>query len=229
MSLTGLAASLPDDPEPEFVDINQANQAVVTLQENNHIVVVDLPTRQVVSHFPAGAVNLTGVDRSERTPVFPIPIALTDTQTSLREPDAVAWVGDRIATANEGDLDGGSRGFSIFNPDGSVVFDSGNTLEHLAVRFGHYPERRSDGKGTEPEAIAAARFGPNDLLFVGSERGSFVAVSTGSTGTAGRNSHSCCRHRSDRKGCCRSRTATCWWHRARPRPIRPARSACVPR
>ena len=27
-----------DDPEPEFVDINERNEAVVTLQENNHIV-----------------------------------------------------------------------------------------------------------------------------------------------------------------------------------------------
>ena len=59
-------ALYPDDPEPEFVDINQANQAVVTLQENNHIVVVDLPSRQVVKHFPAGAVTLTGVDADRR-------------------------------------------------------------------------------------------------------------------------------------------------------------------
>ena len=58
VALTGLAALYPDDPEPEFVDINQANQAVVTLQENNHIVIVDLPSRQVVRHFPAGAVTL---------------------------------------------------------------------------------------------------------------------------------------------------------------------------
>ena len=103
-----------------------------------------------------------------------------------REPDAVAWIGNRIATANEGDLSqvlapgqaaqGGSRGFSFFNLDGSVFFDSGNSFEHLAVRYGHYPDRRSNAKGTEPESIAFARYGPNDLLFVGSERGSFVAV-----------------------------------------------------
>ena len=33
-------------------------------------------------------------------------------------------------------------------------------LEQLAVRFGHYPERRSDAKGTEPEAIAYATLRP---------------------------------------------------------------------
>ena len=112
----------------------------------------------------------------------------------------MAWVGDRrIATANEGDLDGGSRGFTIFNLNGSVFFDSGTLLEHLAVRFGHYPERRSDAKGTEPEAIAHAKYGPNDLLFVGSERGSFVAV-FGLDATARPNSRSCCRRRWARKG-----------------------------
>ena len=173
VSLTGLADLYPDDPEPEFVDINQANQAVVTLQENNHIVVVDLPSRTVVTDFPAGAVTLNGVDAVENDV-----ISLTATLAGvLREPDAAAWVGGtRIATANEGDLNGGSRGFSIFNTDGSVTYDSGSSFERLAVRFGHYPEARSENKGSEPESITAATFGPNDLIFVGSERGSFVAV-----------------------------------------------------
>ena len=177
VDLTGLADLFPDDPEPEFVDVNQKNQAVVTLQENNHIVIVDLPSGTVVADFPAGTVDLTKIDTVRAGSGVPNTIALVNSATGVRrEPDSVAWVGQQIATANEGDLVGGSRGFSIFNIDGSVAFDSGNTLEHLAVRFGHYPERRSNAKGNEPEAIAAAKFGPNDLLFVGSERGSFVAV-----------------------------------------------------
>lgn len=172
VSLTGIAALYPDDPEPEFVDVNDANQAVVTLQENNHIAIVDLERLKVVRHFPAGVVTLNGVDLLDNLVIAPVQTA-TDVP---REPDAAAWVGRRIATANEGDLDGGSRGFSLFNLDGSVFFDSGTWLERLAVRFGHYPERRSDAKGTEPEAIAFAKYGPNDVLFVGAERGSFVAV-----------------------------------------------------
>jgi len=36
VNLQGLASYAPEDPEPEFVDINQNNEAVVTLQENNH-------------------------------------------------------------------------------------------------------------------------------------------------------------------------------------------------
>jgi hypothetical protein len=177
VDLTGVADLFPDDPEPEFVDVNQKNQAVVTLQENNHIVIVDLPSRTVVADFPAGSVDLTQIDTVRAGSGVPNTIALVNSVTGrLREPDSVAWVGQQIATANEGDLVGGSRGFSIFNLDGSVAFDSGNTLDHLAVRFGHYPDRRSNAKGNEPEAIAAAKFGPNDMLFIGSERGSFVAV-----------------------------------------------------
>lgn len=53
MELTGLADFVPEDPEPEFVSINSRNQVVVTLQENNHIVVVDLASGSVVTDFTA--------------------------------------------------------------------------------------------------------------------------------------------------------------------------------
>jgi DNA-binding beta-propeller fold protein YncE len=179
VQLTGLARYAPGDPEPEFVDVNSRNEAVVTLQENNHVAVVDLATRRVKSHFPAGAVTLQGVDAVEDGVM-----ALTDTlRNVVREPDAVAWVPGllgtyQIATANEGDLFGGSRGFSLFRSNGAVAYDSGTSVEEIAVQHGHYPEGRSDAKGTEPEAIVYARFGFEDYLFVGSERGNFVAVYT---------------------------------------------------
>jgi len=180
VDLTGLpSAFAPEDPEPEFVDINADEQAVVTLQENNAIAVVDLASATVVSDFSLGTVSLDGVDAVEDDV-----ISLTDTLVDLpREPDAVAWVpnacGGRpgIATANEGDLFGGSRGFSVFCPHGSVAFDSGSSFEEVAVRHGHYPERRSENKGSEPEAVEYGDYGRDGrFLFVGSERGSFVAV-----------------------------------------------------
>jgi hypothetical protein len=179
VSLSGLAAYAPDDPETEYVDINSRNEAVVTLQENNHIVIVDLPTLTIKEHFPAGAVTLNGIDLQDDGV-----ISLTESLPDVaREPDAVTWVPGflgrmNIATANEGDLFGGSRGFSIFRRDGSVAFDSGTSYERLAVQHGHYPEGRSDNKGTEPEGIVYARFGAEGYLFVGSERGSFIAVYT---------------------------------------------------
>lgn len=178
VSLTGLATYAPEDPEPEFVDINTRNEAVVTLQENNHIAIVDLATRAIVAHFPAGTVTLTGVDLQDDNI-----ISLGETLADVpREPDSIAWLptafGDAVATANEGDLFGGSRGFSIFAKTGRLVFDAGSTFEHLAVQHGHYPEGRSDAKGTEPEAIAYGDFDGTDYLFVASERGGFIAVYT---------------------------------------------------
>ncbi|MGE0825735.1 MAG: esterase-like activity of phytase family protein [Candidatus Binatia bacterium] len=178
VDLTGLASYAPEDPEPEFVDVNEDNEAVVTLQENNHVVVVNLVTGRVTDHFPLGTVTLKGVDTADDGI-----ISLTETLPNVpREPDAVTWLrnGNRgayfMATANEGDLFGGSRGFSLFNRKGNVLFDSGTSLEELAVQYGHYPEARSDNKGTEPEGIEYATFGKDDYLFVGSERGSFIAV-----------------------------------------------------
>ncbi|MFH0343783.1 MAG: esterase-like activity of phytase family protein [Chromatiales bacterium] len=177
VSLAGLSAYAPQDPEPEFVDINDLNEAVVTLQENNHAVIVDLPSLTVKEHFGMGTVTLNGIDLTDDGV-----ISLTETQADVpREPDAVTWVPGRfgklnIATANEGDLFGGSRGFSIFRRNGTVAFDSGTSLEDLAVQHGHYPEDRSENKGTEPEAIEYGRFWRDDYVFVGTERSSFVAV-----------------------------------------------------
>lgn len=64
----------------------------------------------------------------------------------------------------------------MFNTKGEVVWDSGNELEHLAVRFGHYPKKRSENKGNEPENIAYGEFDGEKLLFVNSERSSLVFV-----------------------------------------------------
>lgn len=173
VALTGLSEYAPDDPEPEFVDVDADNRAVVTLQENNHIALVDLATATVTGDFPAGTVDLDGIDIAEDGIIDPTG-SLDDVP---REPDAVTWLpGGRLATANEGDLFGGSRGFSLFEDDGTLAYDSGNTFEWLGIRHGHYPESRSDAKGTEPEGIEYGRYGRDDLLFVGSERGSFVAV-----------------------------------------------------
>ncbi len=173
VDLSGLSALAPADPEPEFVDIGKHNHAVVTLQENNHIVIVNLKSGTVVQDFPAGTVSLNDID-TERDKLIDPSDSLADLP---REPDAVTWMRQGLfATANEGDLNGGSRGFSVFDRDGNVVFDSGNAFEHLAIRHGHYPEKRADKKGTEPEGIEYARFGKTPYLFVGSERGNFVAV-----------------------------------------------------
>ena len=58
VELTGLATVAPSDPEPEYVSINALDEAVVSLQENNHIAVVQLRTGRVTRHFPAGSVTV---------------------------------------------------------------------------------------------------------------------------------------------------------------------------
>ena len=94
-----------------------------------------------------------------------------------REPDAVRWLdNDRFVTANEGDWKGGSRGFTIFRKDGTVEFDAGNMVDHIAIRLGHYPERRSAAKGSEPEGLEVGTYDGERLFFVGLERASLVLV-----------------------------------------------------
>lgn len=173
VDLTGLAAFAPEDPEPEFVDINASNEAVVTLQENNHIVIVDLASARVTAHFSAGTVTLDRIDATRDGAIRPT----QRVESLFREPDAVKWLdANRFVTANEGDLRSGSRGFTIWNRSGAVEWDSGNFLEHLSISLGHYPELRSGNRGNEPEGVEVATFGSERLIFVGSERASIVTV-----------------------------------------------------
>ncbi|WP_068316824.1 esterase-like activity of phytase family protein [Polycladidibacter hongkongensis] len=171
--MTGLAEIAPSDPEPEFVAINDDNIAVVTLQENNHIALVDLATSKVIKHFSAGTASLAAVPAKKAR----MSDASGDLKDVRREPDAVAWIdNERFVTANEGDYKGGSRGFTIWNKDGSVSYDSGALMEHLGMSHGHYPSKRAHKKGTEPEGVATGSFDGEKLIFVNSERGNFVAV-----------------------------------------------------
>jgi len=173
VDLRGLADVAPSDPEPEFVDFNDANEIVVTLQENNHLVVVDAATATILSHFSAGSVDLNNVDLKEER-------ALTFDGQQVhrkREPDAVQWLGnDRFVIANEGDFEGGSRGFTIFNKQGVMLFESGLELEYRMAMAGHYPDKRSANKGIEPEGLEVSRFNGETYIFVLAERAGLVGV-----------------------------------------------------
>ncbi len=173
IDMTGLADLYPSDPEPEFVDINDDNIAVITLQENNHIVLVDLSDGSIINHFSAGRVDLNNIDIAKDSRITP-----TESLTGvLREPDGVSWINNnRFAIANEGDLNGGSRGFTIFNTDGSIEYESFEELEHIITRHGHFPDKRAGKKGNEPENVEYGVYGGKEYLFVGSERSSVVLV-----------------------------------------------------
>ncbi|GAB3619961.1 esterase-like activity of phytase family protein [Glutamicibacter endophyticus] len=164
----------PQDPEPEYVSINGQNQLAVSLQENNGIVLVDLPSGKITGAFNTGSVEVNGVDTANGGELNPAgSLAATP-----REPDAIAWAQDRyLLTANEGDWKGGSRGFSVFDAStGEVLWDAGNELEALAMSQGLFPEHRAEKKGIEPEGLAVAEFNGVDYAFVAAERANFVAV-----------------------------------------------------
>ncbi|MDW9595810.1 alkaline phosphatase [Sinorhizobium meliloti] len=173
VTLTGLAEVAGDDPEPEFVAFNGRDEIALTLQENNHIVVIDGKSATVKTHFPAGTVDLEAIDTKRDGS-----IAFTGEQAGRkREPDAIKWLDDdRLVVANEGDYEGGSRGFTIFDTTGKVLYESGAGFERAIASIGHYPEKRSSAKGVEPEGLEMAQFGEDKLFFVLSERASIVGV-----------------------------------------------------
>jgi len=174
INLKGLPGMKFDvDPEPEFVDVNPSELAVITLQENNHIVVIELRSGIIIRHWSAGSVNGQVADTTE----VPSDIVFNSSISVAREPDAVAWVqNSRVLTADEGDYEGGSRSFTLFDLNTRVAAASGPGLELQNVRHGHYTESRSANKGIEPEGIAVGKFGTLDLVFVGSERANSVGV-----------------------------------------------------
>jgi hypothetical protein len=183
--LTGLADYAPSDPEPEFVDINRRNEAIVSLQENNHFALVDVARAKVKRDFPAGSATVRDIDATEEElgPQDMGLIELDETITRRREPDAVHWIDDdTFATANEGDytdengVEGGSRSFTLFRSDGRVEYEAGSSFEHEIVRAGHFPQARAENKGVEPEGLEVVEDGHRKLLLVGSERANAVGV-----------------------------------------------------
>ncbi len=173
IDVTGLAEVSPEDPEPEFVDVNALGEIVVTMQENNHIVIAS-KTGEILNHFSAGAVDLDMIDATDERGAL---IFAESQQGRLREPDGVQWIdNDHFAIANEGDMDGGSRGWTIFNKDGTEVYEAGTSFEYAIIEMGHYPDKRSDSKGAEPEGMEFATFGDTPFAFILAERASAVGV-----------------------------------------------------
>lgn len=172
VALSGIAAVNPADPEPEYVAV-RGSLAAVTLQENNHIALVDLEAGVVVGHFSAGGVTQRAdVTRNND-------VSFTGAITSSpRTPDGVAWTrAGRLVTANEGEANlTGGRGLSTFSSLGAVLFDTSESLEVAASGAGLYPDARSPNKGTELENVAIARFGAKELAIAASERGHFLSV-----------------------------------------------------
>lgn len=172
-TLAAAGLDTPSDPEPEYVSINAANKLALTLQENNGIVIIDVPSGDVDRAFSAGSATVSGVDVTKDGLFNP-----TGTVTAPREPDSIGWVdATHVATANEGDWKGGTRGWTIFDTTtGTPVWDAKNSFEELATSLGLHNNDRAAKKGAEPEGLLIATIGGKRRAFVGSERSNFVAV-----------------------------------------------------
>jgi len=177
--LPGLA--FPEDPEPEFVDVDAHGVAAVTLQENNAVVLVDLASASVLTSFSAGEVDRSDADLHDDGEVD-----LSEELTAPREPDGVQWTADgNLVTADEGDLaeePSGGRGWTVFSPEGEVLWAAGGSAERALADAGRYPDDRSDDKGAEFEGTEVATFGwgpfAQQYAFIGSERGNAVLAYT---------------------------------------------------
>ncbi len=176
VNLTGLPIRFPTDPEPEYISINAQNEAVVTLQENNAVVIVSLETGKLLEVWDCGTTSHPADLQKDGE------MKLTDQLVDARrEPDGIAWTPQgNLITANEGDYDldlekkrnqfVGGRNFTIFTRKGEVVFDSGDELERMAVVAGAYDDDRSKKKGIEPEGVAVWQQGEQKLAFIACER-----------------------------------------------------------
>ncbi len=109
-------------------------------------------------------------------------------------------LGRLIVTNALGDTDGdgkfeelyafGGRSFSIWDEDGTLMFDSGDDFEQITAKL--FPDffnstndqnnfdNRSDNKGPEPEGVTIGKVGDNTLAFIGLERiGGFMTYDIG--------------------------------------------------
>lgn len=77
-----------------------------------------------------------------------------------------------------------SRSFSIFDEEGSLMFDSGDDFEQVIASLrpdafnidGNSVDARSDNKGPEAEALAIGTLGERTYAFIGLERDSGIMV-----------------------------------------------------
>ena len=86
VDITGLGGVFEaSDPEPEYVSINEENIVVVTLQENNAAVLINVTSQEVVTSFSMGSVDLNNIDTKDDGL-----ISQTESLSNVpREPDGV--------------------------------------------------------------------------------------------------------------------------------------------
>jgi len=164
--------------QPEFVDVNADNTAVGSIQEANRIAVFDLDAPAVNPTLLETQIRDVGSSTflADTVANNPISFSFTTPLTRERQPDTVKWVagGTLVALANEGENGavGGTRDFSIHNPDGTLVSKIGGAFDAAAADYGFLGDERNTltNKGSEPEGMDAVTIDGTEYLLVLGER-----------------------------------------------------------
>ncbi len=165
-----------------------ANWPVYGMYQPDAISVVEINgANYLVSANEGDAREYDAIEEEERIKDLTIDASLTSAFPTLKSD---LGAGRLNVTNTMGDLDGdgdfdelytlGGRGFSIWNADGNLLWDSGSEFETKTAAF--HPSNfnagnttnarddRSDNKGPEPETIATGKINDSTYAFIGCER-----------------------------------------------------------
>jgi len=182
------------DPSNEDGGFRQVNANVLSFNQPDSIAsfVIDGNTYFVTAN-EGDARDYDGFSEEVRVDDLTLdPTAYPDAATLQQD----ANLGRLKTTTVNGDTDGdgdidqiygyGGRSFSIFDSQGTIVFESGDRIETLIGE--QFPSRfvdsRSDDKGPEPEAVTVGTIGDKTYIFLANERTSEVMLFDVSTPTA---------------------------------------------
>ncbi|NJK64017.1 MAG: hypothetical protein HC921_16240, partial [Synechococcaceae cyanobacterium SM2_3_1] len=202
VDITGGSILFSDDPQPETVKITPDSGTIIaSLQENNAASLITVngtdgngvPNSFTVNNVSLGVRTVQGINvdgdvgegdcLSSNGYADALPPATFD---SAREPDGLAITSnfpwfvtadeDNVAAALNG-VPGspfGSRSISVFNLSGTLLGDSGNTIEESVVDL-RLPMRCED-KGPEPEVVDTGVIGGRTLVFTSLERSDAITI-----------------------------------------------------
>lgn len=148
---------------PENIDIDAANRAALGFQSLEAVAVVDLATGATLDIFDLGTSTRVYDAGSADNGVF-TPGAVST--SGPRAPDGIAMYDGYLLTPNE---EGGARSWSVFDENGTVVFDSGAELEQRHSYQGSYRENDPEFEQVETGVFGSGA-GTEPFAFVGAER-----------------------------------------------------------
>lgn len=172
------AFETPEQLQPEYVDINENNEAALSFQENNAVAMVDLEA--AVATADGGVVDVwsAGIASHPSDLIKGGVLRFDQAFSRAREPDAVVWTADNqhLVSADEGE-NRGSRTWTIFNRDGSIAYDPGSAVETAAAEAGMYNSDRSSGdRSIELEGAAVGIFDDREYAFFVAERADYLSA-----------------------------------------------------